>query len=347
MASAPAPPATARNGSRRTALTVVVPATARHPTLDQCVARLKATLDVDDKLLVIRDPSGASPATARNEGVLAAQTEVVVFVDSDVVVHFDALTRIREAFAADPGLAAIFGSYDDQPHGGTVAVFRNLLHHHVHSRSAGEAETFWAGLGAVRRDRFLRVEGFDAAGYPRPMIEDVDLGIRLRRAGMRVVLDPAIRGTHLKQWTLRGMVRSDIVDRGVPWTRALLRHRRVPATLNLSWRDRASAASVTLGLGASLGRRWRASGLALAILLVVNRDFYTLLYRRLGPRRLPQGVALHILHYACGVLAVPLGVLAHARAASRLDRRAAACAQPVHEPAVEDSHPSMAGAAVN
>jgi glycosyltransferase involved in cell wall biosynthesis len=325
---------------------VVVPATARRPTLDQCVTRLEAALGLDDTLLVILGPSGASPASARNEGVLAAQTEVVVFVDSDVVVHVDALTRIREAFEADPGLAAIFGSYDDQPQGGTVAVFRNLLHHHVHSRSAGEAETFWAGLGAVRRDCFLRVDGFDAGGYPRSMIEDVELGIRLRRAGMRVVLDPAIRGTHLKQWTLREMVRSDLLDRGVPWTGALLRHRRVPATLNLSWRDRVSAASVTLGLGASVGRRWRASGLALAVLLVLNRDFYALLYRRLGPRRLPHGVALHILHYACGVLAVPLGVLAHARAASRLDTRAASCGQPALEPAGEDGQPSVASAAV-
>ena len=70
-------------------------------------------------------------------------------------MYTDALARVRAAFADDPGLTAVFGSYDDAPPGGTVAAFRNLLHHHVHHRGAGPASTFWSGLGAIRRDAFL------------------------------------------------------------------------------------------------------------------------------------------------------------------------------------------------
>ncbi|MGH7896935.1 MAG: acetone carboxylase subunit gamma, partial [Candidatus Binatia bacterium] len=40
--------------------------------------------------------------------------------------------------------------------------FRNLLHRHVHQEGAGPATTFWAGLGAIRREAFERVGGFDA-----------------------------------------------------------------------------------------------------------------------------------------------------------------------------------------
>ena len=87
----------------------------------------------------------------------------------------DALARIRAAFADDPGLTAVFGSYDDAPPGGTVAAFRNLLHHHVHHRGAGPASTFWSGLGAIRRDAFLAVGGFDGERFPHPSVEDVDL----------------------------------------------------------------------------------------------------------------------------------------------------------------------------
>ena len=59
---------------------------------------------------------------------------------------------LGERFAADPTLSALFGAYDDLPAApGIVSNFRNLLHHHVHHRNAGPAETFWTGLGAVRR----------------------------------------------------------------------------------------------------------------------------------------------------------------------------------------------------
>jgi GT2 family glycosyltransferase len=199
---------------------------------------------------VVDEPTHAGPAKARNAGARRASGDVLVFVDADVVVQRDAFVRIRAAFESDPGLSGVFGSYDDEPaHDGTVSAFRNLLHHHVHQTSPGPAETFWAGLGAVRRDAFLDVGGFDDA-YEVPSIEDVELGMRLTDAGHRIELAPGIQGKHLKAWTLPAMVRCDMLDRGVPWLTLLLRRRRLPRALNLSWRHRISAlASVGLATG--------------------------------------------------------------------------------------------------
>ena len=118
-------------------------------------------------MVVVTEPAGEGPAAARNRGAEQVAGDVIVFVDADVTVHPDALERIREAFAADPELAAVFGSYDDAPAAPQlVSQFRNLLHHHVHSSSPGPAETFWAGLGAVRREPFLAAGGFDSARFP-------------------------------------------------------------------------------------------------------------------------------------------------------------------------------------
>ena len=84
---------------------------------------------------------------------------------------------------ADPGLVAVFGSYDDDPPAdGAVSTFRNLLHHHVHQAAAGPASTFWAGLGALRRDAFLASGGFDERRYPASSVEDIELGMRLSAA---------------------------------------------------------------------------------------------------------------------------------------------------------------------
>lgn len=91
-----------------------------------------------------------------------------------MLVHADAFTRVRSAFARDDAPVAMFGSYDDRPETrGLVAGFRNLLHHVVHQRSAGEVRTFWAGLGALRREDFDAGGGFDPDRYPCPSCDVV------------------------------------------------------------------------------------------------------------------------------------------------------------------------------
>ncbi|HEU4599921.1 MAG TPA: glycosyltransferase family A protein, partial [Solirubrobacterales bacterium] len=130
-----------------TALAVIVPATDRPSTLGRCMAALRASERSPEELIVQVEPAGSGPSLARNLGAAACEAEVLVFVDSDVEVHPDALARIAERFAADPELAATFGAYDDGPADrGITSRYRNLLHHHVHAGAAGEAETFWAGL---------------------------------------------------------------------------------------------------------------------------------------------------------------------------------------------------------
>ncbi len=262
--------------------------------------------------MVVDRPPGAGPAAARNEGARRARSDVLVFVDADVLPHRDAFGRIRSAFAADPGLSAIFGSYDDDPAApGLVSAFRNLLHHHVHQSSPGPASTFWAGLGAIRRETFVAVGGFDAERYTRPSVEDIELGTRLVAAGERILLDPELRGTHLKHWTLRSMVQVDFARRGVPWVALLLRRRSGSTALNLGWRHQASAVASVAAVGGVVLRRPLLAALATAGLVALNRSFYGLVLRRRGPSAAVAGVALHALHHLTGVAAVPAGIVAH------------------------------------
>ena len=289
-------------------LTIVIPATDRPPTLARCLAALGRS-DEPHAVEVVTAPADAGPAAARTAGAARGGGEILVFVDADVEVHPDALRRLRAALDRDPGLDAVFGAYDDRPAGPTtVSRFRNLLPHHVHVSSPGPAATFWAGLGAVRREAFDAVGGFDARRFPRPSIEDIELGVRLCAAGRRVALEPAARGTHLKRWTLRSMIHTDLAARGAPWVALQLERGTAAGSLNLAWRHRAAAAAAVLAIGAAAARRPRLAGLALAAMAAPNARFYLLLRRCGGLRLALAGVPLHLVHHLTAVASVPVGL---------------------------------------
>jgi hypothetical protein len=150
--------------------------------------------------------------------------------------------RVRAAFASDARLASITGSYDTvPPEPGFFSQYMNLRHHFTHQTPRDDDAGFWAGCGAVRRSAFLAAGGFDAERYPRPQIEDIELGIRLAEHG-RTARDPALHVTHLKRWTLRSVIETDIRARAIPWSRLILERGQMPDDLNLSRKQRLAAA---------------------------------------------------------------------------------------------------------
>jgi GT2 family glycosyltransferase len=188
----------------------------------------------------------SGPALARNAGVMKARGEIIFFTDADVLLHSDALSKAMAVLEADPGVAAVFGSYDDTPgHDSLLSRYRNLYHHWNHQIANEEASTFWTGCGAIRREPFIELGGF-SSDYKKPSIEDIELGYRLREAGYRIRLLKTMLGTHLKHWKFWDMVRTDIFQRGVPWVALLRRHRSAPADLNLNWRARIATVSAAL-----------------------------------------------------------------------------------------------------
>ena len=223
---------------------------------------------------VAQGPKG--PGAARNAAVEQARGEVVVFVDADVCIAPATLRQFATLFRERPDLGAAFGAYDREPEApGLVSQYRNLLHHYVHSSSPGPATTFWAGCGAVRRSAFVAVRGFDTERYRRPQIEDIELGYRLSSMGYPIVLAPEIVGKHLKRWTFRGGVVTDVRDRGVPWMQLLLERREIAAAgpLNLAMREKVFtvlAPVAILAAVAALARQsWMLAVLAALMTLVI------------------------------------------------------------------------------
>ena len=254
------------------------------------------------------------PAVARNRGANVATGEVLIFVDSDVVVEPTAIEQILELLDRESDVAAVFGAYNESPDDAAfVSQYRNLAHSFVHQQADPEAQTFWAGLGAVRRAAFAAVGGFDER-FTIPSVEDIDLGYRLRAAGYRIRLDHRIRGCHLKRWTVLSSIRIDIWCRGIPWTQLLLRSARMDNDLNLRAEYRISVVcAYVLVFSIPLAPAWPAAllvaTLTIGSLLVLNWPYYAYFARRRGPGFAVRVFPLHVIHHLCNGMSFACGTL--------------------------------------
>jgi glycosyltransferase involved in cell wall biosynthesis len=149
---------------------------------------------------VIKVKQKGGPAQARNLGAAVAQGDILFFVDADVAIAPDTINRVKLAFEEDANLAALIGSYDDAPGASNfLSQYKNLFHHYTHQNANEDAFTFWGACGAIRREIFLDMSGFDES-YRRPCVEDIELGYRLKAAGYTIRLDKALQVKHLKRW---------------------------------------------------------------------------------------------------------------------------------------------------
>ena len=315
-------------------MTVIVPVYNGRQYLPSCLNALISGQGVDCEIVVVDDCSidetqrvaqefkvtylktaeRSGPAAARNLGVQHARGRVVAFVDADVVLRPESLRLIADDFRKDPELAAVFGSYDEAPaESNFVSQYKNLMHHYVH-QSATEAQvSFWAGCGAIRKDIFLEVGGFDVARFPKPSIEDIELGLRLSKIGKKIRLNKNLQGTHLKKWTLSGLVYTDIFSRAVPWTRLILESHTLPRNLNLDYTSRASATLIgalflcCIGLLLQLVQpkvnvgSWSTWSAAFAMLVlaltILNWGVYKWFAARRGGWFAARAAGLHWLYY--------------------------------------------------
>jgi GT2 family glycosyltransferase len=324
---------------------VIVPAYNAENTLDQCLSAIASsslrpfecivfddgsqdrTAEIAQRhgARVLRSETRRGPAHGRNIAALRAEGEILIFVDADVLVQPDVVKRFVAAFRADPALAAVVGSYDNAPAGrGLVSAFKNLQHHFMHQSAETAGCTFWCGCGAVRRDIYLAHGGLDES-YTEPSIEDIEFGLRLAHAGLKLKMDRTIQAKHLKVWSLTELIRTDILRRGIPWMKLSLRNRELPSTLNLTYDQRISVIATSVGAILMVcallvevfpadgpGVLTAAAACSLIAVAGLNRRFYQFLASRRGWLFALRAFPLHLLYFLYCATSAACGLISHA-----------------------------------
>ena len=156
----------------------------------------------------------------------------------------------------------------------------------------------------------------------------------------------ALQVKHLKHWTVVSLLRSDILDRGIPWTRLLLREKAFANDLNLQTHNRVSVATawllaLCLVMGFILPWLWLIAAGAAGLLLALNWPVYRWFA---GQRGWPFALAVipwHWLYYFYNGVSFAAGLGAHL-----LDRHAVSSERsPVNQSAADASQSTDAESA--
>ena len=210
-------------------LSVVVPTYNRADTLEACLQAVRASTFQDYELIVV--DCGSQDATcdiarryadrlielqgipsrsaARNQGIASAQGEIMVNVDSDVVIQPSALARIAEHFAHHPEVDALTGLLSkEHPNPNFFSQYKNLYMHYLHDAFGrlpqGATLAFvYGSIHAVRR------QAIRPYGLVVRIADDLELGQQLAAEGKRIAFVRDLEVVHLKRHDALSLIKND------------------------------------------------------------------------------------------------------------------------------------------
>lgn len=176
---------------------------------DDTAERLRALAARDPRVRPVVIANGGL-AHARQVGLQHARHDVVLMLDDDVLASPGLASGHLAEHRRDPG-RVVLGSMPTAP---VVrrrsADVTTLLYEKSYERATSAyardprqvLEQFWAGNMSFPRDLALAVGMVTPGGAHLAVLEDHDLGLRLRAAGARAAYVPSLAATHLHTRTL-------------------------------------------------------------------------------------------------------------------------------------------------
>jgi glycosyltransferase involved in cell wall biosynthesis len=207
---------------------VVIPTQNRWDVLERTIAGLKRQSVAGFEIIVVVDEGAELPGfladvqviyrnrrgvgAARNDGVRAADRPIIMFLGDDTIPEADHMARHLAVHRRHPEMeVGVLGSVHWHPEvargrfqrwldwSGTQFDYQTIT-----GDEAGWGRLYSSNV-SLKRDLLLKVGGFDEEflfGY-----EDIELGLRLHHAGLRLLYEPRARVSHVHRYDLPAIER--------------------------------------------------------------------------------------------------------------------------------------------
>ena len=157
------------------------------------------------KLLSFDKRSGTSKA--RNAGARNCSGEVVFFIDSDCLLQQDTLSIVNQTMSGLTPDHMVGGTYAEVAYDDTFFnTFQAVWINYSETRRAMDPDYIAAHAMIMFKKTFD-----DSQGFPEefmPIIEDVEYSHRLKRSGIKLIMNPDIKVRHIFGFTLSGSLRN-------------------------------------------------------------------------------------------------------------------------------------------
>jgi glycosyltransferase involved in cell wall biosynthesis len=210
-------------------ISAIIPARNSEKTLPLCLQGIKASTTPVQEIIVVSD--GSTDATCeiaqqhgvrlielssnhqanfcRNAGAAQATGEILLFLDSDVVLQPEAVQNALESLS-DNHVDAVVGLYSAQHrHPNVASQYKNLWIRYSYLKSRRSVDWIFGAIAAIRKEAFTKAGGFDRSLFMHKG-GDLELGKRMAHARPSIILNPTVEAEHLKQHTLLSLLRNDL-----------------------------------------------------------------------------------------------------------------------------------------
>ncbi len=158
--------------------------------------------------VIKNDGSGVS--AARNTGARAVLGDIILFIDTDVVLKPNAISLITDVLKSKPQYDGIVGVQSAELRfGDFFSRWKNHWMRFTYQRLSGDVHLFYTSCAAILKSAFLKSGGFDE-NYKKPSIEDTVFGAALGRMGAKILPVSEFEVEHVKAYTLKSVLKTDV-----------------------------------------------------------------------------------------------------------------------------------------
>jgi len=280
---------------------VIVPAYNASRTISSCLEAIFNSDFKDFEVVVIDDASNDSTVeiakkfpcrivesakhlgthNIRNMAKNESRYDTLVYIDSDILIEPGTLIKIEHSFKEEPDLAAVVGVLSKtHPNNGYFSQYKNLYMHYVLNKCPRYIDFIYGSIYAIKKEHFQECWPLGRFG------EDTDLGMRMCRKNLKILLNKEMEVIHLKNYSFVSFLLNDFI---VPyyWAKIFIRQRGWADLVKKKRFSHARAGQIISIVLAGLTFPFLfvspTVSIALVVLfLLINLKFFTFLFRQRG-----------------------------------------------------------------